>query len=212
MTTTEEKTDIIDTKKKSILLITIAIVFSLLITLLAVSIYQHGNLPPIGNRVVQNVTYIVMLGATFLLMKVSGKQFKEYGLFREKLMRQILIGFAISGIALVLFSFIGWRPSAKESICYLILSQILVGFSEELLFRGLILTLMRDIVKNTNQAVVLTAVLFGVWHFPISHSVSHVVSACLIGAVYGALRTALDDDVIGIPSLAIAHCIWNVMI
>lgn len=155
-----------------------------------------------------------MLFSTLILIKVSGKPMREFGLFKDKIPKQIITGLMIAAVCLLLMFLTGWRPTLKEDLLYIILSQLLVAFSEELLFRGFILTMLKDVCKSCNMAVVVAALLFGLWHYPIGHSIGQVFSAFIIGAIYGALRTVFDDtdSSIGVPSIAIAHWIWNVLI
>lgn len=195
-------------KKKSILLLTIATIVSLIITLTAVYIYRNMNLPVIGNKIVQNVSYILMLLLSLILIKTSGKTYKEFGLFKKGFGKQVLIGAGIGVATFAFFFLTGWRPTTKEDMLYIVLSQMLVGFSEELLFRGVILTFMRDLVKSTNWAAFWAAFLFGVWHYPIGQSISQVTTTFFLGLVYGALRTTLDEDV-SVVSLAIPHWMMN---
>lgn len=198
-------------KKKSLILMMIAVLFSIAAVLTAVSIYRHLSLPAVGNQIVQNVTYLLMTVVTFLLMRVSGKKYREFGLFKEKFGLQIAVGVLITGVALLALFCTGWRPVFGTGMAYLFCSQMLVGFSEELLFRGFILGLLKDVAKSTEWAVFISAVLFGLWHFPIGHDWGQVFMTFVIGLIYGALRTA-REDMIGVPSLAVAHCLWNVLL
>lgn len=90
----------------------------------------------------------------------------------------------------------------------------MVAFSEELLFRGYILAMLRDIMKTPNQAVLISALVFGLWHYPVSHNISLVLLAAFTGAIYGSLRTIFEKtgDEIGIVSLTISHWLFNIIL
>lgn len=198
-------------KKKTIALLIIATIVSLIITLTAVYIYRNMNLSVIGNKIVQNVSYILMFLLSIILIRISGKTYMEFGLFKKGFGKQILIGVGIGAATFAFFFLTGWRPTAKEDMLYIVLSQMLVGFSEELLFRGVILTFMWDLIKSAKWAAFWAALLFGVWHYPIGHDIGQVITTFFIGLIYGSLRTTLDEDV-SVVSLAIPHWMLNVFI
>ena len=121
-------------KKKSIILVTIALAFSLVITMIAVYLYKNLNATTIENRMIQNVTYLLMLSGTLICMKASKKPLREFGLFKENIPKQMIIGMVIASILLGVSFITGWRPGLKEDFLYIVLSQMLVAFSEELLY------------------------------------------------------------------------------
>lgn len=200
-------------KRRSIMLITIALAISLAVTLIAVYLYRNIDASTIGNRLIQNIAYLLILLTTLIFMKISGKSLWEFGLFKNHIPRQIVIGIVIAIIFLAVPFLAGLRPELKEGFLYILLSQMLVAFSEELLFRGFVLTMLKVVVPSTNMAVLVSAVLFGLWHYPLGQNAGQVFSAFVVGAIYGALRTAFEDtDTIGVPSIAIAHWLYNVII
>lgn len=201
-------------RKKSISLIIIPLIISLAITLAAVGLYKNMNLSDTCNRLIQNAAYVLMLLTTFSFMKICKKSFREFGLFKEHLFKQIIIGIIISGVFLLLAALSGWRPYLKENLLYLALSQVLVAFSEELLFRGYVITMLKDVVNTANKAMVVSAIIFGLWHYPIGQSIGQVITTFLLGLIFGALRTIFynTDDEIGILSFVIAHWVLNVIL
>ncbi|MBQ8935292.1 MAG: CPBP family intramembrane metalloprotease [Oscillospiraceae bacterium] len=177
--------------------------------LAAVWLYRHGGLTALGNRVVQNAVYASDAALMLFLMHREGKPLRVYGLWKERPLRQLWIGAAIAGAMLLFALIVGWRPSAPESLIYLVCSQLLVAAAEELTFRGFLLTSTEELLGKPERAVLLSAALFGLWHYPMGQSWGQVVGTFLIGAIFGALRTGVREE-IGLPALAIAHCIWNV--
>lgn len=94
------------------------------------------------------------------------------------------------------------------------LSQLLVAFAEELFFRGYLLEMMKVVAKTSERAVIISAFLFGLWHYPISHNIGLVIITFFLGAIYGTLRTLFEktEKEIGIVSLSIAHWLFNVVL
>lgn len=107
-----------------------------------------------------------------------------------------------------------WNVFFTGNSLYFIVSQILVAFSEELLFRGYILTMLRDITRTPDRAVIISALIFGLWHYPVSHNISLVLLTAFTGAIYSSLRTIFEktDDEIGIISLTVAHWLFNIVL
>ncbi len=76
-------------------------------------------------------------------------------------------------------------PSAKTSIDYvaIALASIAVGFGEELLFRGYILSRWQAMSGSASQAVLVSSILFGIAHT--YQGLLGVVSAAVTGIVFG---------------------------
>lgn len=201
-------------KKKTFLLTIVPLIISLAITLGAVYLYKNMSLSGTCNRIIQNTAYVLMLLTTLFFMKISKKSFREFGVFKEHLFKQIIVGIIISGVFLLLAALLGWRPYLKENLLYLVLSQVLVAFSEELLFRGFVLAMVKDMVNTSNKVVAISAIIFGVWHYPIGQNIGQVIIAFFLGVIFGALRTIFynTDDEIGVPSLVIVHWALNVIL
>ena len=198
-------------KRKTLVRMLITAAYTLCSALVAVWLYWHGGLSVLGKQIVQNVVYVSDAALMLFLMYREGKPLRVYGLWKERPLRQLWIGAAIAG-AMLLFAFMaGWRPHVPEGLIYLVCSQLLVGAAEELTFRGFLLTSLEELLGKPERAVLLSAALFGLWHYPLGQSWGQVIGTFLIGAVFGALRTSLKEE-IGLPALAVAHWIWNVML
>lgn len=197
-------------KSRTIILVTIPLLLSMGIILAAT--YIRGIAPFFSAKIVQIIAYLLILLIAFIFIKLSGKSLREIGLFRSHLVRQIIVGVIIAGIFLIVAGiFTGWHFFSKVDSIYFLLSQILVAFSEELLFRGYLLAMFKDIAKTPDRAVIISALIFGLWHYPISHNIGLVLITFFAGAVYGTLRTVFEktDDEIGLVSLTIAHWAFN---
>ena len=171
--------------------------------------------PNFSTEILQNGAYVLMVLGTLAFIAMSKKSLRDVGLFRVHLVRQLIVGGVIGGILLVVCgAFTGWRFFANGCSLYIVLSQLLVAFAEELFFRGYLLEMMKDVARTSERAVIVSALLFGLWHYPISHNIGLVIITFFLGAIYGTLRTlfAKTEKEIGIVSLSIAHWLFNVVL
>lgn len=132
--------------------------------------------PNVPAEILQNGAYVLMVLGTLMFIVLSKKSLRDVGLFRLHLVRQLIVGGVIGGILLVVCgAFTGWRFFANGCSLYIVLSQLLVAFAEELFFRGYLLEMMKDVARTSERAVIISAFLFGLWHYPISHNIGLVI-------------------------------------
>lgn len=171
--------------------------------------------PNFPAEILQSGAYVLMVLGTLAFIAMSKKSLRDVGLFRGHFVRQLIVGGVIGGILLVVCgAFTGWRFFANGCSLYIVLSQLLVAFAEELFFRGYLLEMMKVVAKTSERAVIISALLFGLWHYPISHNIGLVIITFFLGAIYGTLRTLFEktEKEIGIVSLSIAHWLFNVVL
>lgn len=171
--------------------------------------------PNFPAEILQSGAYVLMVLGTLAFIAMSKKSLRDVGLFRVHFVRQLIVGGVIGGILLVVCgAFTGWRFFANGCSLYIVLSQLLVAFAEELFFRGYLLEMMKDVARTSERAVIISAFLFGIWHYPISHNIGLVIITFFLGAIYGTLRTLFEktEKEIGIVSLSIAHWLFNVVL
>ena len=171
--------------------------------------------PNFSTEILQSGAYVLMVLGTLAFIALSKKSLRDVGLLRVHFVRQLIVGGVIGGILLVVCgAFTGWRFFANGCSLYIVLSQLLVAFAEELFFRGYLLEMMKDVARTSERAVIVSALLFGLWHYPISHNVGLVIITFFLGAIYGTLRTLFEktEKEIGIVSLSIAHWLFNVVL
>lgn len=171
--------------------------------------------PNVPAEILQNGAYVLMVLGTLVFIALSKKSLRDGGLFRVHFVRQLIVGGVIGGILLVVCgAFTGWRFFANGCSLYIVLSQLLVAFAEELFFRGYLLEMMKDVARTSERAVIISAFLFGLWHYPISHNIGLVIITFFLGVIYGTLRTLFEktEKEIGIVSLSIAHWLFNVVL
>lgn len=171
--------------------------------------------PNFPAEILQSGAYVLMVLGTLAFIALSKKSLRDVGLLRVHFVRQLIVGGVIGGILLVVCgAFTGWRFFANGCSLYIVLSQLLVAFAEELFFRGYLLEMMKDVARTSERAVIISAFLFGLWHYPISHNIGLVIITFFLGAIYGTLRTLFEktEKEIGIVSLSIAHWLFNVVL
>lgn len=171
--------------------------------------------PNFPAEILQSGAYVLMVLGTLAFIALSKKSLRDVGLLRVHFVRQLIVGGVIGGILLVACgAFTGWRFFANGCSLYIVLSQLLVAFAEELFFRGYLLEMMKDVARTSERAVIVSALLFGLWHYPISHNIGLVIITFFLGAIYGTLRTLFEktEKEIGIVSLSIAHWLFNVVL
>lgn len=171
--------------------------------------------PNFPAEILQSGAYVLMVLGTLAFIALSKKSLRDVGLLRVHFVRQLIVGGVIGGILLVACgAFTGWRFFANGCSLYIVLSQLLVAFAEELFFRGYLQEMMKDVARTSERAVIVSALLFGLWHYPISHNIGLVIITFFLGAIYGTLRTLFEktEKEIGIVSLSIAHWLFNVVL
>ncbi|MDF2747228.1 MAG: Abortive infection protein [Propionibacteriaceae bacterium] len=70
---------------------------------------------------------------------------------------------------------------------------LLVGFGEELVWRGYVFEGLRQLMGSGRWAVMVSSVLFGLWHFPGGQDFLQVITTAVIGAVYATARYKIRD-------------------
>lgn len=171
--------------------------------------------PNFPAEILQSGAYGLMVLGTLAFIALSKISLRDVGLLRVHFVRQLIVGGVIGGIFLVACgAFTGWRFFTNGCSLYIVLSQLLVAFAEELFFRGYLLEMMKGVARTSERAVIISAFLFGLWHYPISHNIGLVIITFFLGAIYGTLRTLFEktEKEIGIVSLSIAHWLFNVVL
>lgn len=185
------------------------ILLETLVTLSTIYLYQVID-DLFIQKILQNVSYFIMLFFVFIAIKISGKSLREFGLFSNALPKQIGIGLVGGLILLLVLKGFSFWPLSFDA--YLVLSQILVVFAEEMLFRGFLFTMIYEISQSKWKAIVCSSILFALFHVPIGYNMISVLGTCMIGLVYSGIRSLYfkTDKEIGILPLAIFHWIYNI--
>lgn len=150
--------------------------------------------------------YVVLVALVATIIRVSGRSLSEALGFRWRPAgRQVLTGFAIFALTITFIivplllgadraEVLSFKPrSPWVLIYYAIHGFIFVGFGEELVWRGYFLGRFRDITGSGAWAVVISSLLFGLWHFPNGQNIAQVFVTAGLGAVYALARLRLRD-------------------
>ena len=145
--------------------------------------------------------------------------FEEYGFHIHNPLIQLLYGIGLYAfIGLIFRSNFSSLPAISNSIANIIdkfnshtvfntLNIFFNALSEELIWRGFILKFLTQ--KNSIFcSIIITSILFGVMHFPVSFSFLQVINSCVISIVYCFLRIHSPEK-FSIFSLTITHFLWN---
>ena len=162
--------------------------------------------------IIQNVANVLSICVTLLAIKVSKKSLRDFGLFTDHLFKQILIGLVVGFILVVLLQGLSFLEASPN--LYDIFSMMLVGFSEELLFRGFLFTMIYELSGSRLKVVFIPSIVFGIWHFPVGQSIDQVIGTTIIGLIYSGMRSLYfrTDKEIGIIPLSIFHWMQNIFI
>lgn len=162
--------------------------------------------------IIQNVANVLSICVTLLAIKVSKKSLRDFGLFTDHLFKQVLMGLVVGFILVVLLQGLSFLEALPN--LYDIFSMMLVGFSEELLFRGFLFTMIYELSGSRLKVVFIPSIVFGIWHFPVGQSIDQVIGTTIIGLIYSGMRFLYfrTDKEIGVIPLSIFHWMHNIFI
>ncbi|MCX7747360.1 MAG: CPBP family intramembrane metalloprotease [Clostridia bacterium] len=160
--------------------------------------------------------YLSLILITILTVKKGEKQsLDSIGVDFYHIIKKITLGIGIFAI-LTLFHIAYVLFGVKLHLVHLSLLQILIltlynicllGFAEELIFRGYLLERFNELLKSKVAAVIFSSLLFGLWHYPTNYYFGQVIFAFLFGIVLSTIKLKTKGKVI--VSLAIAHGLFN---
>lgn len=137
----------------------------------------------------------------------------EYGLHLKKIHIQIISGILLAVVIdyLLLQSITSGIFGIKRYMEQLIsdpvnilifFNPLIPAISEECVYRGFLLSFFQKLINNPILSVSLSAVLFGVSHYPSYHSMDQVVFALIMGFIFGYLRLKEPEK------FTLFHLIW----
>lgn len=107
---------------------------------------------------------------------------------------------------------VDWGKFTGAHLMWIVVAGILVGFAEETLFRGIILRALREGGRHEGSAVLVSSLLFGVFHFtnlingsPLIATVTQVVFASLAGIALYLWRRGTGVLLAGM----VIHALWD---
>jgi membrane protease YdiL (CAAX protease family) len=159
--------------------------------------------------------FIVLIVA----MKSSGQKLGSIGIVRKEMMRMLSLGLVLSAvylaiIGLLTFSLGGGFAGFSPELVYGLILYAIVGFSEEIFWRGYIQTRMTAYGGKV-KGLLVTSLLFAVlWHFP---SEFYMQSGAVLDALLSTLTRFAPGLLFGylmvksqnvLPS-SIFHLFWD---
>lgn len=179
-------------------------------------VYFNGILSEIIFLIINFIPCIAIL----IYIHVYDEPVKEYVFHLHNPLIQL-----IYGIGLYVFIGILFRSTASslslisESVNHLITNFNTINlfvlldlfynvFIEEFIWRGFVLTFLSKKL-NIFLGIIITSILFGLVHYPVFFSYTHVINSCIISVIYCYLRIHSPEK-FGVFSLAITHFLWDV--
>lgn len=150
--------------------------------------------------------FILMVALAILVPKLNKRPIRaSLGLDKGCIGKQFVIGLIIFSITIsfiiipLLFgvdknnvlSFKARNPIIL--LYYIVKSIIFVGIGEELVFRGYIYERLKEITASGTSAVIISSIIFGIWHYPIGQNIMQVIMASLLGSLYGFARLKVKN-------------------
>lgn len=109
----------------------------------------------------------------------------------------------------------GWNEAGLGYLSGLGTTVLLVGITEELSFRGVLLARGREVFAKEWQAALFASCLFGLFHLPnallgspLQGEIVHVVQTAIVGYLFYALRRLSGS--IFLPMLV--HAVWDLVV
>ncbi len=178
---------------------------------------------PLGLRMVSMLLiYWLIALIPIIVMLVNKDKLVDYGFSKDKKKFQIIVGILI-GVAMSfiltliphLFGFGEYVDSGKR---YKYLWQFIyeffycifaVGFVEEFVFRGFVYKKIKSISQKDMIAIVVSSVLFGVFHLFSGNIIQMIMTAC-IGTFFCFCRLKVKNC--STLSLIIGHGVYDALI
>jgi len=211
-----------ETKRKSIFAVVITFIWTL-VTVLGIGWVNRNILPNVSGAlwlVVVILPWWPMLLATAFFMRRNGEGLKDIGFTKEKLGAQILLGFPVAAITLLVFIILpellfnirmGFTMEFNllNLITELIYMLLGVALVEEIIFRGHLFKKLLDIKDNKWFAILVSSVLFGLFHM-FNFNPLQIVITTIMGIVWCLLREKIKHCTL--LTLIIAHALHNALI
>lgn len=164
--------------------------------------------------------YLCILLVTLLLIHRSRAAREALVFPRKKLLPQLVCAVALPLVLVTIlgtlnvllygsFSIFGFLALPPGLLVVFVVFQVLVAATEELLFRGLILSVLEEKLGGA-VGILLSAAAFSLLHFITSLSWVSAVVSFVIGLVFAFVKVNLKSC--SVYSLMLAHLIYNLAI
>lgn len=179
---------------------------------------------PLGAKLVlMPVLTLAAALPTALILIIRRDRLSTLHIEKRTLIKQLLIGTALAvGLSIVLtlvphlFDLHDWvGGSGKDQPLWYIAFHLFyavfaVGLSEEFIFRCFLYEKPKRIVKSDLWTVVISSVLFGLFHCFTGGGIAQIVCTALIGAIFALARLKIKDCTI--VSLIVMHGVYDWLI
>ena len=206
-------------QKQAVCGLVTAIILSALLTMLAPTWYGLFSWLPLRLAAILSFQVVFALIAVLCHCVIEKQPLRSMGFSGQKPLSQLgwafilFAGLSVLFIALpVLFgqSLNDMLP-AKDSLWFAIPYKLLfVGFAEELLFRGYLLNNLRRLTDSKIASVMLSSLLFGLWHFILSGNIIQVILTAIIGTIFALPRVYAKKC--SIVSVSLAHGLYDALL
>ncbi len=177
---------------------------------------------PLGFRMVSMVlSYWLVAVVPIIIMHICKDKLSDYGFTNKNILRQIiagiLIGMAFSFVFILLPHFCGLGNFVDNGKRYTYLWQFFyeffycifaVGLVEEFIFRGFLYAKIKR-ACNDNGAVIISSILFGLFHL-FAGNVIQMIATALLGIIWCMCKNKIKYC--STLSLIIAHGIYDALI
>lgn len=127
-----------------------------------------------------------MVGVVIMACRMQKRPvFSVLGFSKTHISKQLLPVFAVTVFLFVIMPLLlgvektSWLGSKNinisSTILYVIHYMLFAGPGEEIIFRGYLLERIHDMTGSGIKAVIISSVLFGVWHFPVGQDFLQVL-------------------------------------
>lgn len=193
---------------------------SIVITFIYIAIMAIGMLTITGKGLTyQNprmVNVLILFESLMTIIAFSGYKILGLSLFKKNFEFNIwLIPYTIFGIVmLILFAFQKNITQNFNQICMIILTTLFVGFSEELIFRGILLNVFSE-NRSLKNSILVSSVAFSLLHsvnilggVPLAGTIVQLFLTLVFGIIFACLATLIHN----IIPLMIYHFIWDMVL
>jgi membrane protease YdiL (CAAX protease family) len=202
-------------KRNTVFCLSLALVAaSLFIPLVNLVVTQIAIIPL--RLTVYVLCYAALASFIVILNRAEGESLAALGLQKNAVVTQILYGIAIFAAVSIIFIAVPMSlglgrdelfPQRQALFWAIPQRLILVGFSEELIFRGYVLGRIQRLSHSKGWAIIISSLLFGLWHFIGTGNPVQVLVTAIIGACFALPRMYVKNC--SIVSVSLAHGLYD---